>query len=238
MTVSFAFGASLTRNSGLVNYNSTYTVMARVFATTGTFHGTYFSMANTPANSDSFFAAGAEITPYIETSIGSVYVGDVTAPFASAGFNHIAMVRTSATSIKAVVNGVSSTVLTHSTVASRAAATSQFIGNDAGGYVLSNGEAISDFFLYDAALSDEEIRDQMNFAYPRRTANLREWIPLAAGSARNIDFSGNTRDYTETGAINDEDGVLLARPSLLIPRRVAAPPIYYASPLGMLMSNF
>lgn len=232
MAVSFAALAGLTRSSGLVDYTQPYTVMARVFATTGVFHGTYFvAIDATFQHFDGIFAADAELTPYVETMISGTKIGGRTAAFPSTGFNHIAMVRTSNTSLKAVINGVSSTVVNHANISTRPAANTQYIGTEATGYVLSGGETISDFFLYNVALSDEEIRDQMNFAYPRRTANLREWLPLAAGSARNIDFSGNGRNYTEVGTISNADSLLLARPSLLIPRRVAAPPVYYASPL-------
>jgi len=225
MATSFNSGANFARATELVDYNAAYTAMFWVNATAGTFHGTYFCFGVVDVNSDTLFAADASLTPYLEIFSASASInGARSSAFGATGYNHVAVVRISATSIKVVINGVSDSARTHTTVSARAASSGQYLGNTSNGaYNLRSSETISDFYLYDAALTDAEIQDQMNFAYPRRTNNLREWLPLNGGSARNVDFSGNGRNYTEIGTINTTTSLILARPPLLYLGKTRSP---------------
>jgi hypothetical protein len=108
-----------------------------------------------------------------------------------------------------------------------------FSGTDSSGFYLNR--PICQFNLHSAALSDTEIIDSASFAYPRRTNNLREWLPMDRGTARNVDFSGNGRNYTENGTVSDADSLLiLARPPLIYTRQRAT----NFAPTSMLLACF
>lgn len=223
-------GSYLFRNADLLDYNAAYTMMAwfnhinasRAFLT-------ILTARNTTNNQDSVLVDDSTSGFILQTRVGGVQTQGANYS-TSYGWNHVAMRRNSATSLDLVLNGDQAANITPD-VSARVAQTESRIGN---GFV----HPFMQMFVYNAALSDEQIQDQMYFSYPRRTANLREWVPMESGSARNVDFSGNNRDYTELGTLNNADGLLLARSSLLISRRVVTPTVYNASPLGMLMTNF
>jgi hypothetical protein len=59
---------------------------------------------------------------------------------------------------------------------------------------------------WSAALSQAEIQQEMSCIAPRRTADLYAWLPTFPGSGeRGRDYSGYARDYSEAGALTDED---------------------------------
>ena len=143
------------------------------------------------------------------------------------GWSHVAIRRINSSSIRIIVNGNESSIIT-TDISTRPTITQQQFNKVDFNEGFPN--PFCQFYLYDAALSNSEIEDQRNFAYPRRTANLREWLPMDSGAGRNVDFSGNGRNYTESGTVNDADSLGLARSNLLF-RQSPPPPIYYASSL-------
>ena len=61
--------------------------------------------------------------------------------------------------------------------------------------------------VWDAVLSQAELGQEIFSAKPVRTANLHIWSPHFPGSGeRNLDYSGNGRDWTEAGTPTDGDG--------------------------------
>jgi hypothetical protein len=226
MAIASSSGSFLERSADLIDYNAAYTVMAwfnHVNASRG-YHSIFFITGNNKNNEDGLYIDDFSSGFYLESKTNGVK-SEFADYSASYGWNHVAIRRNSNTSLDMIINGVPRVTLTPN-VSARVAATRLEVAYDF-------PHALCNLFVYDAALTSNQILDQMSFAYPRRTANLREWLPLESGSARNVDFSGNGRDYTEVGTITNADGLLLTRPSLLIPRRAVAPP-YFASPLMLL----
>lgn len=59
---------------------------------------------------------------------------------------------------------------------------------------------------WEAALTQSEIQQEMRTIRPHRTADLYSWTPMFPGAAeRTLDYSGNGRDWTEAGTVEDED---------------------------------
>jgi len=147
-------------------------------------------------------------------------------------WNHVAIVRNSNTSISYYENAELISTLTSSSTTGR-------ILDQA--YIREFGATyrpkliIDHYYHYDVALTQEEIALQMRFGYPLRTNNLKQYYPAPNTARRLTDYSGNGSNALEAGgSVIYDDGLLLARPSLLIPRRASTPP-YFASPL-MLMA--
>lgn len=60
--------------------------------------------------------------------------------------------------------------------------------------------------VWDAALTQDEIRQEQFTILPKRTADLHAWWPMFPGSGeRARDYSGNGKDLTEVGTLSDED---------------------------------
>ena len=212
MAIASSTNSYLLRTTDLLDYNAAYTVMAwfnHIDASRG-FHTLLNIRAGSSANQDAIFIDDNTSGFYLQSRTGGVQ-SEVASYATSYGWNHIAMRRNSSTSLDLIANGNTLGTLTPD-VSARIAPAQTRIGNNFPHAFLS-------LFAYSAALSNEQIRDQMNFSNPRRTANLREWLPLESGSARSVDFSGNGRDFTEFGTLSNADGLLLVRPSLMIPRR-------------------
>lgn len=62
--------------------------------------------------------------------------------------------------------------------------------------------------LYDRALTDAELLQEMNRLTPASTTNLNVWSPMAHSTVADAikDFSGNGRDWTANGTLTIEDG--------------------------------
>jgi len=151
---------------------------------------------------------------------------------------HFAASRTSTTATEAYENGISLPPIPTLSIADRVSSvpvTRQNVGNFSDVYLDIPSGYVAHIFEYSAALSQAEIQNQMFKAQPQRTANLHAWTPCRNG-ARNIDFSGNGRDWTEIGAMTDgiiEPPVIYAPP----PMFVKSPPILvYFSSARMLLA--
>ncbi len=60
--------------------------------------------------------------------------------------------------------------------------------------------------IYEAALTQAEILNEMRSYRPKRTANLYGWWPMLSAGDGAVDYSGNGRDWTVGGTLTTEDG--------------------------------
>lgn len=237
MGVAFPAETGLSRTTDLVDYNSAYTIMCWMRTDTTTTGGGSITLARRTTNTkaDALFFGATSNTILLNSFDPDLGINVSTSAYSIGNLAHVCMRRTAINNIDLIINGVLQQSLTNDFTGRSTPTNEQNIGfyRLGGRFSMGANNSISHYYAYQAALSLPEILDQMYFAYPRRTANLREWLPLESGSARNVDFSGNGRDFTEFGTISNADGLLLVRPSLMIPRRAVAPPppVYYASPL-------
>jgi len=236
---SFSGSNYLNRTTNLLNYNAAYTWMAWLYATSaasGVFWGIKGSSGST-IDYEYFGFFGGNYDLFISGAIA----GESTANPAFAGTNqwvHFAVVRLSNSAIQCYQNGSTITSPASLGISARPSAAVSNIG-----YFVTDtpigafSGRIFNAFEYDVALTQAEIQQQMYRHLPQRTANLRAWFPMFADSSRNLDFSGNGRDYSEVGTLTNADGLLIPVSPLLLPksRSVAPPPPYYASP-SMLMA--
>ena len=233
----------LRRTTGLLDYNSPYTVMAWFYLfgflpAQNLFTLSYGDDGNSPRNYDTFQVNPEGYKAEIRNNAGSQSrLSD--APFI--GINqwfHFAGVRTSTSDVEAYENGISLPPIPTLSIADRvssAPVARQNVGAFSDLYLDIPSGYVAHIFEYSAALSQAEIQNQMFKAQPQRTANLHAWTPCRNG-ARTIDFSGNGRDWTEIGAMTDgiiEPPVIYAPPPMV----VKSPPIlvYFNSP-GMLLA--
>ncbi|MBD2316641.1 LamG-like jellyroll fold domain-containing protein [Phormidium tenue] len=241
MAVAFPSETGLSRTTDLINYNSAYTIMCWMKTDTTTANNGSLSILRRTTNTrgDALFFGATSNTVRLDAFDPDTTNGS-TSDYSIGNLAHVCMRRRAINALDLIINGELKQTITADFSGRSEPTNEQSIGLYRLGSRLSMGanNSISHYYAYQEALSLEQILDQMYFAFPRRTANLHSWLPMESGSARNIDFSGNTRDFTELNTPTNADGLLLARPSLLIHRRVAAPPPYFASPLGMLMTNF
>jgi hypothetical protein len=123
-----------------------------------------------------------------------------------------------------------------------AGSTSLYIGRFGGGAIPYNIGAtrLDGIKIYNAALSSAEVTLESYSISPVRHANLWAWLPTNNGGVIGSDWSGNGRNFTINGTIPQEDPapVSWGGSEILIPSFGSVNPIYYASPLGLLMSNF
>lgn len=240
MAVSFIdYSGGFTKTTSTIDYNAPYTIMAWCYiADSLRADGDYYTLFSTLSEA---------IFPYPVDRLwyeNRILKGEVRGNSSGISFfessntvfdawNHIALVRDSVTSISMVFNGSVQHFASSFNISTREPSERESIGFDSPGYPASLGDdhRICHQYRYDAALSLAEIQDQMYFGYPRRTANLREFLPMEPNSSRNVDFSGNARNYTETGTLTNTESLNLTRPALSVIPYYAPPPVYYASPL-------
>jgi PKD repeat protein len=215
------------RTTGLINYNNPYTWMAWVY---------FYSGPGTSYVNCLVIDAGGSFTNSDELSINDVdpfnfiVVGNVNFSFTTSGgttvpaintWYHVAMVRRSTTALDLYVNGLFEATATQDTSGRGAAATEMMVGQGYGGGINVNDARYFDLKIWDTNLSAEEVYlEYLSFA-PRRFANIYNWCPTWPGNGeRARDYSGNGRNWTETGTLTDESPAPISwggRPIFLMP---------------------
>jgi putative ubiquitin-RnfH superfamily antitoxin RatB of RatAB toxin-antitoxin module len=112
---------------------------------------------------------------------------------------HLAMVA-NGTNLIAYLNGVQNAIVAHISPATP----KLWIGNDADSEFL-NGRA-AHIKVFNAALTANEILQEMYTILPKKIDALNGWYPTWNGSNRAADYSGLARPWTEGGTLADEDG--------------------------------
>lgn len=122
----------------------------------------------------------------------------------SATWYHMALVRESVTSLKAYLNGVVDATSTGDVTGRTSPNRLDYSGYASGGSSPFNGRGTA-FKAWGAALTADEIVNEMYSFMPRRWANLHQWSPMLAHSDV-TDISGNGFNWTADGSPTTEDG--------------------------------
>lgn len=200
----------IVRTSSPLDYNGSYTWMGWFYITTDTNDYTTFFSFNrndsTNLYSEDWLGTGSNGTLlqlYVAPD-GSSPVSVDGSDLSVATWYHLAMVRESATSCRAYVNGVATLQHTQN-IAGRSAV----VRMESGGCYTANQQSLNGRTAYQkiwsAALTAAEIAAEMNTVRPQRFADLWLWTPLF-GSGDLVDYSGNGRAWTAGGTLTTEDG--------------------------------
>jgi len=200
----------LLRTSGVLSANSPYTVMAWIRAS---------SISGAPcifaASAGTYSANGEEL--YISVSLGNrltLYAvnggtdgfGSPTGTVLSTNtWYHVTIVRESSTSLKSYLNGVFEQTCSVN-IASRSASSRMEFGAWSSGNNDPFSGRIQYIKIWNTALTEAEIAQEVYTVAPRKLDSLWGWYPTRPGSGeRAKDYSGNGRDWTEGGTLTDDD---------------------------------
>ena len=196
------------KSSGVINHNSAYTWMAWVdMASDTNYYGHLW--APVAANNDSYADSDWIGTDGDGTGIrwGS-YVGGsgadaVNSSLAVGTPAHLTLVRESATSLIACLNGTQIGSAVTTDVSGRSTTQWEQLGTLYGFQCSCRLTAIK---CWQAALTSAEISAEMKTVRPLRLANLHYWHPAIASDLTTAlkDYSGNGRDWTAEGTLSAE----------------------------------
>ena len=200
----------LLRTSGVLDHNSAYTVMCWIRPSSISGAPCIFAVS-----AGTYSANGEEL--YISASLGNrltLYaVNGGTDGFGSPNgsvlsantWYHVAIVRESTTSLKSYLNGVYEQTCTVSAASRSASSRMEFGAWSAGNNDPFSGR-IHAIKIWNTALTEAEIAQEVYTVAPRKLDSLWGWYPTRPGSGeRAKDYSGNGRDWTEGGTLTDDD---------------------------------
>lgn len=199
----------LSRTSGLINHNGAYTVMAWARASSFSANGVCWAALTSSSNSGGVYAnadyvgfrSGGELQLGARKDGGGVYYAGGS--YSPDTWYHIAVVRSSTTSLKAYLNGV--LVLTNdSDISGRSATASEVLGE------MNNDQPfngrIAAFKAWGAVLTAGEIEDEMDVGPPVRSSDLIIYTPINAANLNDSLISVSGSNWTANGAPTVEDG--------------------------------
>ena len=200
----------LLRTSGVLDHNSAYTVMCWIRPSSISGAPCIFAVS-----AGTYSANGEEL--YISVSLGNrltLYaVNGGTDGFGSPNgsvlsantWYHVAIVRESTTSLKSYLNGVYEQTCTVSAASRSASSRMEFGAWSAGNNDPFSGR-IHAIKIWNTALTEAEIAQEVYTVAPRKLDSLWGWYPTRPGSGeRAKDYSGNGRSLTEGGTLTDDD---------------------------------
>jgi hypothetical protein len=212
----------LSRSTGLLNYNAAYTLMGWFWRVSdrATYEGVLV-LDGGAFKYDGIWVNGSNVLEMYASAGTDVFTTGGTV--ATGAWHHIAMVRESTTALKLYLNGAQSGSTVTNDVSARSAIT--------GMYSLANGTTtewldgrVASLKAWTRALTLSEVQSEQNTIRPRDATSLYGWWTLFPGSGERVrDYSGNGRDWTETGTLTDEDGppVSYRGPRLWVPQAPA-----------------
>ena len=189
--------------------NVTWTMMAWVNFTAFPTNNNYYVLFGITTNATSRYdmlyikTTNPNTRLNIQTDNGSYAETVATTNLSTGTWYHMTIARESNTLLRGYLNGVSDGTQAQNQTgtgtprieAGRMAAFSDTLNARMAGYK-----------YWDAALTAAEVINEMQTLAPRRYANLNTWCPMFPGSGeRARDYSGNNRDFTESGTLTDED---------------------------------
>lgn len=200
----------LTISSGLLDHNSTYSVGGWFLAVSlgGGNQLIWNAMSTTRdfTDFDAIFISGDGNLRSAVFQNGGGSQGDNGTVITTGVWNHIMLVRESATSFRVYLNGVTDTVNT-TDISGRAATAYMHLSTYYEGGTAQQGFD-GRFFGWKAwqrALTAADVSAEMRQAMPVSAASLYGVWPFLAGATRAIDFSGKAHDWTEVNTPSDED---------------------------------
>lgn len=207
MAVRFdAAGDYLARTTSLWDYNASYTVALWLKLSVDQDNYSHIFAISAGPGISNFDHIGTDNdgTTLRQEVDGPGVSNAVTGSSLSIGtWYHVALVRTSVTEVLVYLNGVLDITNSHGSVASRSAANLAELGQILN--ILPINGLVCHVKIYGAALTVDEIVQEMRTARPIRTANLYGWWPLFSYTDL-VDYSGNGRDLTVNGTLSTEDG--------------------------------
>ena len=192
-------------SSGVLDYNANYTILAWVLPTSNPIAlQTFITVALDSSNYDKLRSLSSGDSYAVQANNGGTNSSGTGSAISYGAWQHIGLVRSGTSTLTGYLNGASNGVSSQS-VTGRSAATSITLGAS-----VSGSEALNARFaaikIWTAALTADEIAAEMRSIRPVRLANLWGWYPTRPGSGeRAKDYSGNGRNWTETGTLTDED---------------------------------
>ena len=217
MSVRFdAASDRLLRTSDLPSYNSAYTFDAWVYlvGTTGNAQTILGIDTNVDgANEDSLYIAtgGGALSLFVATASATTDING-SANVTVGAWHHVAVVRESATSLKAYLDGTLVATNTRNVGGRSTAPTRMEIG---GSYTANsyrfNGR-VANVRIWTVALTATQVAEQSALYTPSITTGLHLWTPLP-GHTDLADDSGNGRNWTAGGTLTTEGDPPVGPPS-------------------------
>lgn len=207
-----ATGERLERASDLLDYNSNYTLMGWFYISVDT--NAFTSLMQIHNNGDSgsplqdrVFTDSDGTTLRASVRTGSSNVANNGGALGVEGWNHLAMVRVSATVLEVYLNAELSVTITND-ISGRGAAARMQIGEQSalGNNLFFFNGRCSHLRAWSTNLSQAQIQAEMTAPTAVVTDDLYGDWPTPAGGDRANDVSGAARHFTEVGTLSDEAG--------------------------------
>lgn len=197
----------LLRTASLPSYNSAYTAMGWVYLVSDlNATVTIFAIDDNIDDIDAINLGSDGVTLQLGVVVGGVSTGPSGTTLSTGTWYHVAIVRASATDCRLYLNGALDIGPDTRDVSGRSAATRLEWGAFASVNLSRFDGRVAAIKIWDAALSAEEVAAEVRSIRPQRLANLNGWWPCFPGSGeRARDYSGNGRNWTESGTLTDED---------------------------------
>lgn len=198
----------LLRTGTMLDYNSAYTWMGWIYLTSDlNAIGKMFSL-NTNGTTNNNEDLGTEsdgTTLRVRANDGGTAVAVTGTNLSVSTWYHVALVRESATSLKAYLNGALDITNTKN-ITGRTAVTRM----EAFAVTTANSNRqdmrVQALKAWQQALTLAEIANEMKLVRPIRSSDVWGWWPCLPGTTERLkDYSGNGRDWTEGGTLTDED---------------------------------
>jgi hypothetical protein len=200
------------RTTDLIDYKSNYTWMCNFYLVTGADVGycniLTIDTGNDFTHSDEVAVEGdlTRILVTSNTNFSFNAVAATTTPQNGVWYN-VAMVRRANNALDLYINGILEATSTDDTSGRGAGSqTEMLIGSGYGGTFNQLDGRIANIKVWSTNLTAAEVLSEVSTIRPRKLENLYSWTPVFPGSGeRARDYSGNGRDWTETGTLTDEE---------------------------------
>jgi hypothetical protein len=196
---------NITRTADLLDHNALYTFMAWVYLVSDlNSNSTFFVISDGSAGNYDWLRTTTDgVTLQARVEVGAAGTNSAGTALTVGQWAHLAMVRSSDTSLQIYLNGVLDITNTRDVSARAAVGKMEVSVLGAGSRADARFSAMK---AWSTNLSQAEIASEMRVIRPVRLSNLYAWWPCFPGSGeRARDYSGNGRNWAEGGTLTDED---------------------------------
>lgn len=208
MAVRFDAAADrLLRTTDLLDYNAAYSWMAWIQIVVDlNANSTFFMLNDDTANNYDHIRTLADGTQLrLTTTIGGAAQSVSGSVLTVGQWYHLAMIRESANSIKIYLDGVLD-ITGNQNIAGRAAVTRMEHAGRSSSNIEPSNSRVAAIKAWSTNISLAQLQNEMRVIRPIRTSNLYGFWPCFPGSTERLrDYSGNGRNWTESGTLTDED---------------------------------